>query len=325
MTKNKTKNLNYFNFIYISILIILIITIVILPEIAIQTFFQGLLLWATKVLPALLPFFILTKLLSYTAIVNSATKFLSPFTHRLYNVGGVAGYVFFMSIISGYPIGAKITADLYQNKQITSGQAKTISAFTSTSGPLFIIGTVAVGFFQNHKLGFIILISHILGAIINGLLYRNKENSNTHNYPIQSPTQNILNDSMYSSIISIMLVGGFIAISYMILSIMLHLNLFSLPISIFSKFGIDKNITSSILSGIIEVTTGLNMLSKTGISFNLSAIISSFLISFGGLSIHAQAYCYLKSFNLKYSHFLKQKITHAIISASVTFIIIMIF
>ena len=87
---------------------------------------------------------------------------------------------------------------------------------------------------------------------------------------------------------------------------------------------IKEDISNSILSGIIEVTTGLNLLSKTGISFKLSAIISSFLISFGGLSIHAQAYCYLKTFQLKYRHFLQQKITHAIISASVTFLILLI-
>ena len=116
-----------------------------------------------------------------------------------------------------------------------------------------------------------------------------------------------------------MLVGGFIAISYMLLGIITDLNLFNFLTGPLSKIGINKNISHAILSGFIEVTTGLNMLSCTNLSFKLSAIISSFLISFGGLSIHAQAYCYLKSFDLKYSHFLIQKITHAIISASVTF------
>lgn len=323
MTKSKTKNSNYLNFIYITVLILLIIAVVILPQVAIQTVFQGIILWATKVLPALLPFFVLTKLLSYTTFANNSSKFLSPITNKLYNVGGVAGYIFFMSIISGYPVGAKITADLYQNNQITSGQARTIAAFTSTSGPLFIIGTVGVGFFQSTQLGFIVLISHIIAAIINGLFYRNKEKSPTANFTT-TPPQNILNDSMYSSIISITMVGGFIAISYMILSLISYLNIFSLPIRILSSLGINESLSNSVMSGLIEVTTGLNLLSKTKTNFKLSAIISSFLISFGGLSIHAQAYCYLKTFQLKYKDFLKQKITHAIISALVTFVILLI-
>lgn len=323
MIKNKTKNINYLNFIYISLLITVILTIIILPKVAIQNFFQGLLLWATKVLPALLPFFILTKLLSYTTFVAIASKHLSPITNKLYNVGGVAGYIFFMSIISGYPVGAKITADLYNDNQITSGQAQSITSFTSTSGPLFILGTVGIGFFESSKLGVIVLISHIISAVINGIFYRNKEKKNIANYTPTIPPTNTLSESMYSSITSIMLVGGFIAISYMLLGIITDLNLFNFITEPLSKIGINKNISHAILSGFIEVTTGLNMLSCTNLSFKLSAIISSFLISFGGLSIHAQAYCYLRSFDLKYSHFLIQKITHAIISASVTFVILL--
>lgn len=323
MIKNKTKKTSKLNLIYISLLLFLILIIIIIPELSMLTFFQGILLWATKVLPALLPFFILTKLLSYTTFVTKAEKFLSPITKKLYRVGGNSGYIYLMSIISGYPVGAKLTSDLYQEHQLTSNQAKTITAFTSTSGPLFIIGTVGIGFFNSNKFGIIILISHLIGALINGLLYRNKEPINYAKMkPIQIPN-NTLSESMHSSIVSIMMVGGFIAISYMILQIILELNLFALPISIISAFHIDKSIATSILSGIIEITTGLNMLSKTNISINLATIISSFLISFGGLSIHAQAYCYIRNFNLSYRQFLLQKITHAIISASVTFLIIL--
>jgi sporulation integral membrane protein YlbJ len=260
--------------------------------------------------------------LSYTTFVSSAGKFLSPITKKLYGVGGVAGYVYFMSIISGYPIGAKLTSDLYQNNQISSSQAKAISSFTSTSGPLFILGTVGNGLFNDSKLGIIVLISHFISALLNGLLYRNKDKTNyEHNAIITEASSNPLGESMSSSIISIMSVGGFIALFYMVLSLLLHLNFFALPISLLSKIGIDSGVSNSILSGIIEVTTGLSLLSKTNISFGIACIATSFLVSFGGLSIHAQAYCYLKNFNLKYSHFLKQKVTHAVLSALVTWLI----
>lgn len=321
MTKNKTKKTSILNITYIILLLLLMLVIVIIPNISILTFFQGISLWATKVLPALLPFFIITKLLSYTTFVTTVGRFLSPITKRLYGVGGVSGYIYFMSIISGYPVGAKLTSDLYQNGQITKEQAKTISSFTSTSGPLFILGTVGIGFFGSSKLGIIALVSHFISALINGLLYRNKDTEQSYKFTQLAPPDNFLSESVHSSIISIMLVGGFIAISYMILSIFNYLNLFSLPINILSKIGIQGDIANAILSGIIEVTTGLAHLSKTTISFNSACIISSFLLSFGGLSIHAQAYCYLKNFNLKYSHFLQQKITHAMLSASVTFLI----
>lgn len=321
MIKNKTKRNIFVNKFYIILLLCAILMLVILPQVAISSFSQGILIWGTKVLPALLPFFILTNLLSYTTFTATLGKYLSPITKKLYGVGGASGYVYIMSIISGYPVGAKLTADLYRNNIITKGQAKSITAFTSTSGPLFIIGTVGIGFFQSQKIGIIVLFSHLISALINGLLYKCKENKSINNIESSPPHSNVLNTSMTNSITSIMIVGGFIALFYMLLNLLNNINAFALPIMIFKKLGIQPNITNGIISGLIEVTTGAINLSLCGLNTELASIILSFLVSFGGLSIHTQAYCFLKEFDMPYWTFLIQKITHAIISASVTFVI----
>ena len=320
MTKNKTKNINIFHIIYVFLLILTIILLAIMPSYSMNAFFEGLRIWATKVLPALLPFFILTKLLSYTNFIASFGKVISPITHKLYGVGGVSGYVYLMSIISGYPVGAKILSDLYSSNIINKKQAITITSFTSTSGPLFILGSVAIGLFNNHTLGLIILFSHYLGAILNGFLYRYKDNTKvlTQNY---TPPSNPLNESMTSSIISIMTVGGFIAIFYMALQLMLQLNIFLPIIQGLEKINIDSQLSSAIICGLIEVTTGAINLSNIQVSLSLLAPILTFLISFGGLSIHAQAYCFLKNFNMPYKLFFLQKTTQAIISTIISIII----
>ena len=324
MTKFFDKK-NILKYILICIILLLMLLIIVMPKISINSFWQGLIIWATNVLPAMLPYFILTKLLSYTQLTSKIGLFFSPITHKLYGVGGVAGYISIMSIISGYPVGAKITSELYQDGIITSGQAKTIASFTSTSGPLFIIGTVGIGLFNSSQLGIIILISHFLGAIINGLFYR--YNGNDTQYKLhtqQSNNSNILSDSMYSSITSILIVGGFIALFYMILQCLLHLNIFKIITSPLNKLGIKEGITNGIISGLIEVTSGAIMLSKCNLSFKIITPILTFLISFGGLSIHAQALCFLQSFKMKYSEFLLQKTTHAIISSLLATIIVLI-
>lgn len=321
MNKFKTKKLIDNNFLYIILLLFCISLFVFIPQIAMQSFFQGLRLWATKVLPALLPFFILVKLLSYTTFSQTIGNFLSPITYRFYRVGGIAGYIYIMSILSGYPVGAKLTADFYKENYISKRQAHTISAFTSTSGPLFVLGTVGIGLFTSQKLGIIVLISHYISAILNGLLYKYKDKPiNKLNFT--QKTTNTLSESMTSSIASILVVGGFIAIFYMILSLLLHIQAFKLPTYLFSLIGIPNEITIAIISGIIEVTTGATLLAKCAISFKLQALIVSFLISFGGLSIHAQAYCFLKDINMPYSKFLLQKFTHATLSLIITSIIL---
>lgn len=324
MENFKIKKHSFIQFFYILLILFIIMLLIIFPSLAIVNFSQGILIWATSVLPALLPFFILTKLLSYTQFTHTIGKFLSPITNKLYNVGGVAGYIYIMSIMSGYPIGAKLTADFYKSGKITKSQAHSISAFTSTSGPLFIIGTVGIGLFNNKTLGIIVLISHFIGAFINGILYRNKKDSYTLSISQPITTNNPLNESMTGSITSIMVVGGFIAIFYMILQLLISINAFALPIALLKLLGINENISTSLIAGIIEVTTGAKLLSQCQLNIILVAPILSFLISFGGLSIHAQAFCFLKDFNMSYGKFFIQKITHAIISTLVTLLIIFI-
>lgn len=314
MIKNKTKTYNFYNYFFIFLILLLILLLVIMPEKAISTFSQGLIMWGTKILPALLPFFLLTNLLSYTTFTNSIGKLLSPITQKLYGVGGVAGYIYIMSILSGYPVGAKLTSDLYKQGAISSRQAITISSFTSTSGPLFVIGTVGIGFFNNLQLGVLLLLTHLLGALANGLLWKRKTQESNIYTQSTTKTNNILNDSMVNSIISIMCIGGFVAIFYMFLQILFHLQAFDILINFLEIFHISPDISSAIISGIIEVTSGAFELSKTTLSAKPSLMILSFLISFGGLSIHAQAYCFLKEFNMPYFKFFLQKITHAILS-----------
>ena len=90
---------------------------------------------------------------------------------------------------------------------------------------------------------------------------------------------------------------------------------------VYENLGISSAVTHGIFSGLIEVTSGCLLLSETSLSPNLLTIISTFLISFGGLSIHAQAYCYLKNFDMSYSKFLLQKFTQALISTFLAFVV----
>ena len=78
---------------------------------------------------------------------------------KVYHAPAISGYILIMSMLCGYPIGAKLISECHEQGFITEKEAKSVSAFTSTSGPLFIIGTVGVGMFENKTAGFILLIS----------------------------------------------------------------------------------------------------------------------------------------------------------------------
>ncbi|MEI3517742.1 MAG: hypothetical protein V8R50_10820 [Clostridia bacterium] len=82
------------------------------------------------------------------------------------------GYIpVLMSVLSGYPMGAKIVGDLRRSSEISVGEAKRLMSFCSTSGPAFLIGAVGTGMLGSGFLGGIIAAAHYLGAAVNGMVY----------------------------------------------------------------------------------------------------------------------------------------------------------
>lgn len=118
---------------------------------------NGLALWANSVVPALLPFFIATELLSHTNVTRAIGKLLNKFMKPIFNVPGIGAYAFVMGIISGYPVGAKIVTKFRQDGLCTKAEAERLLAFTNNSGPLFIIGTVGITMFGNTLIRIIII------------------------------------------------------------------------------------------------------------------------------------------------------------------------
>lgn len=312
--------------ILIMIVCILLGVIIINPAIYITSCLNGIIVWATVVLPALLPFMFFTKTLTELGVAEIlATKFkLFP---KIFKVPSVAVYVFVLSILSGYPVGAKIVADLYESGNITKEEAYKITTFTSNSGPMFILGSVGIGMFANKKLGIIILISHILGALINGLIYRNhKEKNLEKNKKIIVKNNLSLGELMWNTVNSVLIIGGFIALFFVIIEILNNLHIFSPISNLFSSiFNCNSNIFNAIFNGIFEITRGCLDISKLGLNEFFSGLLCTFIISFGGLATAMQAFVFLKKFDMRFSFFIKQKITHAIFASIISIIILFIF
>ena len=303
------------------LMIFLIMCLIVKPQTYMQSTLNGLDVWLTKVVPALFPFFFATKLLTEMHVVEKIAKIFNPITTRLFKTPGISSYVFLMSIISGYPVGAKLISELFKQGKIDSDAATKMNSFCSTSGPLFVIGTVGVCMFYSQIIGVIILISHILGAILNGILYRSYKSKNVQTNNVNSTknsADNILSNVMYDSIISILMVGGFIALFFVFIDVLNNTKIFfSLATILQNMFGflkLNENFWNSILNGFVEVTRGLLDLSSCKLDAHIVCPAACFLISFGGLSVHLQSIVFLKSSKIKMSVYFLQKITHSIFS-----------
>ncbi len=266
----------------------------------------GLSLWANSVVPSLLPFFIATELLGYTNVISILGKLLNKFMRPIFNVPGEGAFPFIMGIISGYPMGAKIVSNFKSQGICTNEEAERLLAFTNNSGPLFIIGTVGIGLFRDTNTGILLFITHILACLTVGFVFRWwKSGRKKRSSFVQEPSTNIpskvslsnlgevLANSIMSSINTIFLIGGFIVLFSVIISILENSGIldilahFTSPI--LNIFGISNSYANGILTGLLELTNGVcNIASITNKSISTNIVICAFLLGFGGISVTLQ-------------------------------------
>ena len=310
-----------FLFYLISVfLLFLTFALVYNPQRYITACIEGLTIWMLTVLPSLLPFFFITLLLTNLGIAGRLAKKCAPLTSLLYNSGGEAGFVQIMSFISGYPVGAKLIAELYNEGVIDNNEATKISLFTSTSGPMFIVGSVGIGMFSSKTVGIFLICSHFLATILNGLIFRglNKTENNSV-LKLKKYHGNLLYDCAYGSTISCLIVGCFIAVFYVFFQILNDFNILSPITYIFEIIFNDEKKALGFCAGLIELTNGCILLSKS--IDPLSVSLTAFLISFGGLSIIIQSTSFLKQAQVNIKIFILSKLTQAITTFFICYIL----
>lgn len=146
MVKSKLKTI-----ILASAVSIMAISLIAFPQDSVNASIRGLDMWWKIVFPSLLPFFIVSEMLIGFGVVKFIGVLLEPLMRPLFRVPGVGGFVWAMGMASGYPAGAKLTARLRQEGQLTKIEAERLVTFTNCSNPLFIFGAVSVGFFIIHN------------------------------------------------------------------------------------------------------------------------------------------------------------------------------
>ena len=297
---------------------------------------NGILLWATSVVPSLLPFFIATEILNYTNIVSFLGRFLNKFMRPLFNVPGEGSFALIMGIISGYPVGAKIVSNFKKQGICTEVECERLLAFTNNSGPLFIIGTVGVSLFSSSSIGIKLFIAHFISCILVGFLFRWWKSSkrassfstvstkSTVNYLSFSNLGSVLSKSIQSAIQSIIVIGGFVVLFSVIISMLRSsriLFLFSTVLNPFLKLlNIPTVYSQGIITGIIEVTNGVKLVAIN--SNPISIILASFLLGFGGISVLLQVLSITSEAKISIKPYILGKFIQACFSAVIIYFLL---
>ncbi len=316
--------------------IIFVISLVLFSVSNLSAAKSGLYLWANNIIPALFPFFVATELLSHTPIINVLGNFFNKFMRPIFNVPGQGSFPLIMGILSGYPIGAKIVCDMRNSNVLTKSESERLLSFTNNSGPLFILGTIGIGLFQDTTIGIVLLITHILASLIVGIIFRFWKYKDTNiassKTTYKSPVNNssnigeILSSSIKNSIFTILNIGGFIVFFSVIISIFNKSYLINLVHTLFSPifniFNITPDFAHGIINGFLEITNGLQQISSIPIrNISFSIIICAFILGFGGISVILQVYSFTSKTDISIKPYILGKFSQGIISALLTFLV----
>lgn len=307
---------------------------------------NGLNLWANNVVPSLFPFFVITELLSYTNVIHYIGKLFDKVMRPIFKVPGECAYAFFIGLISGYPTGGKIVSSMREQGLCTKDEGDRMLAFTNNSGPLFIISCVGISMFGDTKTGFLLLATHILSAITVGIILgkisaknnnsgyslstKAVHNLNTTETITISNLGKILGKSIQNAITTVLAIGGFIVTFSVFLSILNSCNILDylgkLLYPIFNLLKLDSNFCKPVLSGIIELTNGVNQVSSIPVKeLSQNVILCAFLLGFGGFSVLFQVYSMLMKTDLSMKKYFFGKLLQGLLSAVCTYIALKLF
>ena len=227
---------------------------------------------------------------------------------RIFHQPKESSFVLCLSLISGFPSGAKYTKELVENKQLTIEEGSRLLTFTHYSNPLFVLGLIGNLLLGNKSLGVIILISHVLAGLFIGILFARKASiipkitRKVAQSTTKLPLGTALSSSIQDALSTLFLLLGIVTI-FLVLSTIIEQ---FLPLNPYLK---------AIVFGILEMTQGVKAISILPIMELAKTIWMTIFISFGGLSVHMQVLSIISGTKIKYKYFFESRLLHALLSA----------
>ncbi len=322
-------------------LVTLAIAMLIYPQDVLAAASQGLSLWAGYVLPALLPFFILSELLMGTGFVHLIGVLLEPVMRPVFRLPGSGAFVVAMGFTSGPPIGAILTAKLYREKLLTQIEAERLLTFTNNPSPGFMLGAVAAGMFGNPGLGIVLAFANYLANLLLGIGLRfyggrgsvvsnsSAGSTNLWRRSLQAmftaqrkdgrPLGQLIGDSIRSSVNTILIVGGFIlffAVLIRLLSILGVIRLLTVGLSfILAPLGLSTSLYPAAASGLLEMTLGTKAAAAAAAPVTQQVLMAAAIMAWSGISVHAQVASFISGTAIRLTPFVLGRLVHAVLTA----------
>lgn len=289
---------------FLAALILSVIAIFLIfnPEICKASAIKGIFLCARIIIPSLFPFTVCVLFIIKSGVVYEFKK-LDFITKRLFGLNSYPFFILLLSLVGGYPIGAKLLNEAVENKNISPEKAGKMLNYSINAGPAFIIGAVGSGILGSAKAGYILLACHILSTFFLLFILRDK---NSCPPPIELKNVNMADcfvQAVSSAAEVCMSICGYILFFSVITA---YIEYFSRLLPLLKPFPF-----------ILEITTAI---SKTN-----NVYLISFLLGFSGVCVWCQIWALAKNIKIRILSFAFFRVLHGAFSSLLTFVAIKFF
>ena len=275
---------------------------------------DGLLLWFQVVFPTLFPFMLVSGLMMAGGGLAVISRAFGKALGRIFAVSGSGSFAVLTGFLCGYPMGAKVTADLLRSGRITKNEGRYLLSFCNNTSPAFIINFIVWKTLGQKELMVPSLVILFGVPVLLSFLFRRfylrgdkqfRSPVEYHNNQNHTLNFSVLDSCMTDSFEAIVKVGGYI-IAFSIL-ISLCRDIGNLPVMEF-------------LLPSLEVTNGVVMLREGIPDPALYYPLILGLTSFGGFCAVAQTDCMLQGTGISILPYLAQKLAAALAASFLAYL-----
>jgi sporulation integral membrane protein YlbJ len=287
---------------------------------------NGLTLCFNVIIPSLFPFFVLSSMIVNLGYARYFGRALEPVMRPLFNVGGACSTAFVLGFIGGYPVGARTVIALYKNGVCSKTEAERMLSFCNNSGPAFIFGVVGAGVFASSSAGLLLYLAHTAASVCVGLLFRSwgagrgeEKASKGSIAAAAQPFAPAFTDAVKSSFMSMLNISGFVVFFTVLISLLTISGIIPAVSSalgrVFAPFRFDRDWIERLITGIIELSSGVTSLRGATASLYRSMAAAAFMLGWAGLSVHAQTLSFIADSGLSVKTYFFGKLLHGLLSA----------
>lgn len=259
---------------------------------------SGLILWYERVLPALLPFSVISYILVASNNLSFFSQGLHPLIKKVIPVSPDGVYPLLAGFLFGFPLGSKIVGQLIKEEQISMAEAQILLSVCNNISPVFITGYVVHQCLGADRY----MVPAIVCIYLPPLLYAAwklrglSEKTGKKNEASRSQiTFKIIDAGIMNGFETLLKLCGYIVIFSILCEPLILLQ---------EKFPFP----ALAAGGLLEITNGISMIGTSGLPVSIVFLTSCTVTAFGGLSGIAQTSSMIGDTDLSIKTYVKEKL-----------------